>query len=122
MSISADSELKTAIANVVALDDLTDQSPNFIRLAEAGMERELETRSQEKRSTAALTSGDEYIALPTDMREVRQVKLNTDPVTVLTYYSPVPLDTAYPSAGTRKPTDRSIIAHATTSRPVPTNA
>ena len=119
MSISTYSELKTAIANFLARDDLTDQIPNFIQLAEARMSRELETRSQETRSTAALTSGDEYIALPTDMREVRQVKLTTDPVTVLTYYSPVALDQAYPSAGTGKPLGFSIIGGEMKMRPIP---
>ena len=71
MSISTYSELKTAVANFLARSDLTDQIPNFIQLAEARLSRELETRDQEKRATATLTSGDEYIALPTDMREVR---------------------------------------------------
>ena len=79
MSISTYSELKTAVANFLARTDLTDQIPNFIQLAEARLSRELETRDQEKRATATLTSGDEFIALPTDMREVREIKLNTSP-------------------------------------------
>lgn len=119
MSISTYSELKTAIANFLARDDLTAQIPNFIQLAEARMSRELETRSQEKRSTATLTSGDEYIALPTDLREVRQVKLNTDPVTNLTYYSPVALDQEYPSAGTGRPRGFSIVGGEMKLRPIP---
>ena len=119
MSISTYSELKTAIANFLARDDLTAQIPNFIQLAEARMSRELETRSQEKRSTATLTSGDEYIALPTDLREVRQVKLNTDPITSLTYYSPVALDEAYPSAGTGRPRGFSIVGGEMKLRPIP---
>ncbi|MEK9654394.1 MAG: hypothetical protein VW202_01710, partial [Halieaceae bacterium] len=88
MSISTYSELKTSIANFLARDDLTAQIPNFIQLAEARIGRELETREQEKRATAALEVGDEYIALPTDLREVREVKLNTNPITVLEYQSP----------------------------------
>ena len=71
MAISTYSELKTAIANFLARDDLTSVIPDFIQLAEATMSRELETRSQEKRATATLTADDEYIALPTDLREVR---------------------------------------------------
>ena len=83
MSISTYSELKTAVANFLARTDLDDQIPNFIQLAEARLSRELETRDQEKRATATLTSGDEFIALPTDMREVREIKLNTTPNVVL---------------------------------------
>lgn len=119
MSIGSYSELKTAVANFLARDDLTDQIPNFIQLAEARMSRELETREQEKRATATLTSGDEYVALPTDMREVRQVKLNTDPVRVLSYHSPVSLDMAYGSSGASQPAGYSIIGQEIKVRPIP---
>ena len=89
MSIGSYQELKDAIANFLARDDLTAQIPDFIQLAEARMSRELETREQEKRATATLTAGDEYIALPTDMREIRSVKLNVSPVKVLSYLTPL---------------------------------
>lgn len=119
MSISTYSELKSAIANFLARDDLTDQIPNFIQLAEARMSRELETREQEKRSTAELTSGDEFIALPTDMREIREVKLNTNPNTVLTYHSPMSLDQSYASTGSGKPRGFSIVGKEMKIRPIP---
>ena len=85
MAITTYSELKTAVANSLARTDLTTQIPDFISLAEARLSRELETRSQEKRAQATLTASDEFISLPTDMREIRQVKLNTTPNTVLEY-------------------------------------
>jgi len=119
MAISTYTELKTAIANFLARHDLTSVIPDFIQLAEATMSRELETRSQEKRATATLTSGDEYIALPTDLREVREVKLNTTPLTVLTYYSPVALDSNFSSGGVGKPKGFSIIGDEMKMRPVP---
>jgi hypothetical protein len=119
MSISTYSELKAAVANFLARDDLTAIIPDFIQLAEATMSRELETRSQEKRSTATLTSGDEYISLPTDLREVREVKLNTTPLTVLNYYSPVALDQTYSSGGTGKPQGYSIVGDEMKLRPIP---
>jgi len=119
MAISTYTELKTAIANFLARDDLTSVIPDFIQLAEATMSSELETRSQKKRATATLTSGDEYIALPTDLREVREVKLNTTPLTVLTYYSPVALDSNFSSGGVGKPKGFSIIGDEMKMRPVP---
>ena len=119
MSISTYSELKTAVANFLARDDMTAQIPDFIQLAEARMSRELESRDQEKRATATLTSGDEYIALPTDLREVRQVRLNTYPVSVLSYYSPGALDDAYPSTGSGKPRGFSIVGGEMKLRPIP---
>lgn len=122
MSISSYSELKTAIANFLARDDLTDQIPNFIQLAEARLSRELETREQEKRSTATLTSGDEYIALPSDFREVREVKLNTDPIKVLEYHSPVSLDVSYGRSGTGRPSGYSVVGQELKVRPIPDSA
>lgn len=119
MSISTYTELKTAVANFLARDDLTSQIPNFIQLAESRMSRELETRDQEKRATATLTSGDEYIALPTDLREVRSVALTTDPKTVLTYYSPTSLDSTYSSGGSGKPLGFSIVGGEMKLRPIP---
>jgi len=119
MSISNYAELKTAIANFLARDDLTDQIPNFIQLAESRMNRELETREQQKRVTATLTSGDEYIALPPDMREIREVKLNTSPITVLSYYSPVALDKSYGTTSTGKPSGYSVVGKELKLRPVP---
>ena len=103
MAITTYSELKTAVANSLARTDLDSQIPDFISLAEARLSRELETRDQEKRAQATLTSGDEYTSLPTDLREVRQVKINTDPITVLEYMSPVALDNTYSGSGTGRP-------------------
>jgi len=119
MSISDYASLKIAISNFLARSDLDDQIPNFIQLAEARMSRELETREQEKRATATLTSGDEYIALPTDMREIREVKLNTNPNRVLTYHSPTSLDSTYSGTGTGVPQGFSIVGKEMKLRPIP---
>lgn len=118
MSISTYAELKSAVANFLARTDLTDQIPNFILLAEARLSRELETRDQEKRATATLTSGDEFIALPTDMREIREIKLNTSPNVVLEYKSPTALDTTY-TGSTGKPLAYSIVGGELKIRPIP---
>ena len=88
MAITTYAELKTAVANFLARSDLTDKIPEFISMAEARMGEELETRSQEKRATATLTGGDAFVSLPTDLRSVHMVKLNTTPTEVLEYYTP----------------------------------
>lgn len=122
MSIGSYNDLKTSIANFLARDDLTNQIPDFITLAEARMSRELETREQEKRATSTLTAGDEYIALPNDFREVREVKLNTSPTKVLKYYSPSGLDSLYSSNGQGKPEGYSIVGLEMKLRPIPDSA
>jgi hypothetical protein len=119
MAIASYADLQTSIANFLARDDLTAQIPNFIQLAEARINRELETREQEKRVQATLVAGDEYIALPTDLREVREVKLNTSPLTVLSYASPTGLDTQYSSNGQGKPKGYSIVGKEMKVRPIP---
>jgi hypothetical protein len=119
MAINTYTNLQTAIANFLARDDLTAQIPDFITMAEARMSRELETRSQEKRATASTVGGNEYLSLPTDLREVREVKLNTTPLTVLSYYSPVALDEKFASGGQGKPLGYSIIGDEIKLRPVP---
>ena len=118
MAITTYSELKTAVANSLARTDLTSNIPDFISLAEARLSRELETRDQEKRATATLTADDEFISLPTDLREVRSVKLNTSPNTVLEYMSPTSLDNTY-TGGTGKPVAYSIVGSEMKLRPIP---
>lgn len=119
MAIGTFAELKTAIANFLARDDLTDRIPEFISLAEARMGRELGTRSQTKRATATLTAGDAFVSLPTDLRSIRQIKLNTSPIEVLEYYTPISLDTRYSSNSTGKPRGYSIIGSEVKFAPTP---
>jgi len=122
MSIGNYAELQTAIANFMARSDLTSQIPDFITMAESRMSRELETREQEKRSQATLTAGDEYILLPNDFREVREVKINASPTRVLSYYSPSALDSMYSSNGQGMPEGYSIVGLEMKLRPIPDSA
>jgi len=119
MAISNYSELKTAVANFLARDDLTDRIPEFIALAEARMGRELETRSQEKRATALLSSGDAFVSLPTDLRSIRLVKLNTSPTETLEYYTPAKLSELYSDGISGKPRAYTIIGSEIKFAPTP---
>lgn len=119
MAITTYAELQTAIANFLARSDLTTQIPDFITLAEARMSRELETRSQEKRATASTASSDEFVSLPTDLRKVRLVKLNTDPIDVLEYTSPSDYYETYATSGGGRPKIYTIIGSEIAIRPVP---
>lgn len=122
MSIGNYAELQAAVANFMARSDLTSQIPDFIQMAESRMSRELETREQEKRSQATLTAGDEYILLPNDFREVREVKINASPTRVLRYYSPSALDSMYSSNGQGMPEGYSIVGLEMKMRPIPDSA
>lgn len=122
MAITNYSELKTSIANFLARDDLTTQIPDFISLAESRMSREMNARSQEKRATATLTSGDAFVSLPTDLRSIRLVKLNTSPKEVLEYYTPAKLDELYASNAQGKPRAYTIIGGEIKFAPEPDSA
>jgi|SRR6056300_585930 hypothetical protein len=119
MAFSNYSELKTSIANFLARDDLTSQIPDFIRLAEARMSRELDARSMEKRATATTVAGDGYISLPTDLREIRNVQLNTDPAKTLEYYTVQMINTDYAGQGQGKPKAYSIVGTEILLKPTP---
>lgn len=119
MSITTYSELKTAVANWLARSDLTDRIPEFISLAEARMSRALETRAQEKRATSTMAVGDAYVLLPSDLRAVRSVKLQTSPVATLAYLSPDAIDTIYPSTGYGKPLAYTVIGSEIKFAPAP---
>ncbi len=119
MAITTYSELQTAIANFLARGDLTTQIPDFITLAEARMSRELDTRSQERRATAATAAGDEFISLPTDLRKIRLVNLNTDPIDVLEYAAPESYYEKYPTSGGGKPKVYTVVGTEIGLRPIP---
>jgi len=122
MAISTFTELKTAVDNWLARTDLAGRAPEFIALAEARMNREIETRSQETRITSTLTAGDEYVSLPNDVRRIRHVRLNTSPITNLSFMTPLAIDRAHSATGQAKPLNYSVIGTEIYFRPIPDDA
>jgi len=122
MAITTYTELKTAVDNFLARTDLQNRAPEFIALAEARMNREIETRSQEKRITASLVAGDEYVSLPNDVRRIRHVRLNTSPITNLSFMTPLAIDRAHSATGQAKPQNYSVIGTEIYFRPIPDDA
>ena len=109
MAITTFDELKTAAANWLGRTDLTGRIPEFVALAEGRMNRTIYARAQEARATATLTADDAYTALPTDLRTIRAVQLNTTPTTVLRFMPPSQLERTYPSTTTGKPLAYAVI-------------
>ena len=119
MAITTYTELQTAVDNWLARTDLAGRSPEFIALAEARMSRELETQSQEKRVVSTMTAGDAYVTLPPDARQIRSVRLNTNPISVLQFQSPTAVDDNFPGTGTGKPRYYSVVGGELYFRPAP---
>ena len=90
MSIATYAELKTAVANWLQRTDLTSYIPDFITIAESQIASDLKVREMEKRVTASIST--EYFDIPSDFIEMRNIQLNTSPITRLNYYSPEQMD------------------------------
>ena len=112
MAITTYSELQTAAANWLRRDGDTDyvsRVPELISLAEAQFNRDIRHRRMEATTDLTLTASVKTVALPTDYVEARAAVLQSDPLVVLTYVTPVQLDTNWASSSTGKPTEYTIV-------------
>lgn len=116
MAITTYTELKTAIANWLARDDLTSVIPDFITLFEAHANRELRVRRME--TTATLTPSSGVATLPTDYLEARRLTYQgADAERSLVYVSPDILHTMFPTAPTDIPAVYTIEGGSIITRP-----
>lgn len=77
MALTTFDELKASIADFLNRDDLTAVIPDFVKLAETKMNRELRHWRMEKRATAQLDT--QYTGLPSDfLQPIRFVITATD--------------------------------------------
>lgn len=60
MALTTYSDLQSAVASYLARSDLTSQIPDFIRLAEIRLRRELRIRQMLRSVTTTTTGGDDY--------------------------------------------------------------
>ena len=109
MALANYSDLKTSIANFLSRDDLTSNIDDFIDLTEARLSRELYTRFDHDRVTASTTAGDQYISLPTDLRRIETIRLNTSPRKVLAYHSLNSLNKNFTTSANGTPQAYSIV-------------
>lgn len=122
MALTDYSSLKTSVANYLARSDLTTQIPDFIRLAEERLARDLRTRKMLVVARADTTAGDSTVGLPTDFLEMRDMHLRTTPVQSLTYYSPNAFYAGSRTTDSGKPLDYTILASEIQFAPIPDTA
>ena len=70
--------LEAEIADFLLRDDLTAVIPTFISFAHEKLNRDLRTRQMVQRATDSLTT--EYTALPGNFLQMRDIRLNANPV------------------------------------------
>lgn len=119
MAITDYSSLQTTIANYLARTDLTAQIPDFIRLAETRIRRELRIRQMMKSATTQTTGGDATVALPPDFLEVRDLTIQSNPVRVISYVSPSVFSRNTRSTESGAPVDYTILATEFRFAPIP---
>lgn len=91
--------LKNAVADTLKRADLVSAAPTFIALAEARLNREMRVRQMLTRAVATVAG--QYVELPDDWLEARNIQLNTDPVRPLEYVTLREADKIRAGSGTR---------------------
>jgi len=119
MAIGTYVELKTAVANWLDRDDLTDRIPEFIALAEARMNRVLRLRMMESKYTASTVAAQRNYNLPTGYVQMRNFQINTSPITPLQYVSPEIYDRLWGGSTGGTPQFYTIIANEIQLGPIP---
>lgn len=119
MAFTSYSDLKTTIASYLARSDLTAMIPTFIQLAELRLRREIRTRQMLVVATASTTGGDSTVGLPTDFLEMRDIHVNTNPITTLSYAAPNAFYNSYRATESGKPTEYTVLATELQLSPVP---
>jgi hypothetical protein len=100
MTISTYTELQSSIADYLERDDLTAYIPDFIRLAETDIRSDLRVREMIVREPITIDAL--QVELPSNYLESTELRLLTDPVTVLQQVTPHELS-RYRRSGTGKP-------------------
>lgn len=114
MAFDSYSALKTAVAdwlNKAGLADVDARAAEFIALAEAQMNRELDTREMTALISFSSSTDSAEFALPCDFAGVRSFRIEGSPALPLEYAKPQDFDAAF---GTGKPwrytiTDRIVL-------------
>ena len=124
MALDSFTNLTAAIADWADRTDLTARIPDFVKLAEARIGRDLRIRALELRSQMSTVSGQMYYTLPPGYRQARHFKLVNGAGGVpadLEYKTPEALDVAN-LGGTGLPRYYTIVANEIRIVPTPSAA
>lgn len=119
MSFTTYAELQTTIASYLARSDLTTQIPDFIRLAETRLRRDLRIRQMLNSTTLTCTSGTATVTIPSDFLEVKDLVVAGNPVMPLNYESPSLFSRNSRSMDAGKPLNYTVLATTFKLAPIP---
>lgn len=119
MALATYNDLKNTIASYLARSDLTSQIPDFIRLAEVRLRRNLRIRQMLNFSYANATGGNQFVSLPNDFIEMRNLYLDTNPEQPLNYLSPSTFTRNARTQESGKPINYTVLSTVIQLAPVP---
>lgn len=119
MSFTSYAELQTTIAGYLARSDLTSQIPDFIRLAETRLRRDLRIRQMLKSVTTPTVAADSTVELPSDFLEVRDFVVVGNPIQPLNYFSPSAFNRNTRTWESGKPNSYTVLANDFQLAPIP---
>ena len=123
MAISTYGELKTATANWLDRDDLTDRIPEFISLCESMIIRSLRVRGMETLDTSISTvASQRNYDLPTGYLQMKEFHLTTNPIRALAYLTPEMMFRVWAGSTTGTPNAYTIIGDQFYLGPAPASA
>ena len=117
--ISTYEQLQTAVKNWSKRADLDALIPDFIRLSELRVNRNLRIRKMETRQQTGTVAGQAYYGLPTNYMQMRSFKLNTTPLTDLDYLTPERMDTVWAGSHQGQPKAYTIVGDEIRLGPTP---
>lgn len=120
MSLDTYANLKTAVADWMADDDLATQITDFVTLCEAELNRELRVRRMEQRAYTTTVASQDFYAWPTDLLEVRNIFVDGDPDRALIYRTASQMRELDDGTGNSTPSYWSDVQAALQLQPVPT--
>jgi len=120
--ISTYSELQVAVKNWSKRSDLDSLIPDFIRLSELRVNRNLRIRKMETRVQTSTVASQAYYGLPDQFLQMRSFKLNTSPLTDLDYLTPERMDTVWAGSQTGQPKAYTIVGDEIRLGPTPDSA
>ena len=102
-------QLKTALATLLNRDDLTSNIPDFIRMLEQTVNREVKFRNRRMETTASLAiANGNQITLPTDYIETRALVYLSTPRVKLDYMTPSAFENTYTTDSPSQPVSYTI--------------
>lgn len=118
MSLATYSDLQAAVASFLHRSDLTAVIPDFISLAEVKINGDIDCRKQDSIATIATVASQEYVAMPSDLINVRAM-VNATSAQPMVYKAPDAFSREFISGYTGSPVNYTIVGDKFYFAPVP---